>query len=110
MSQQVVFIDEDRVKSLLNWEDTFQAVEAALKASSTGNAVQNPRSFTKCANSDNNTLLTMPGHLLDEKFGALGCKLVTTFEGNSKKTPPLPSILANIVLLDDVTGQLKAVR
>lgn len=102
----LLYIDEARVKELLNWTDAFKAVETALKA---GITPQTIRSYTTCVNNRNNALLTMPGHLLDDKYGALGCKLVTVFENNSKRTNPLPNILANIILLDDQTGQLKAV-
>jgi thiomorpholine-carboxylate dehydrogenase len=45
----------------------------------------------------------------DERHSTLACKLVTSFSGNSKLNPPLPSILATILMLDSNTGRLKAV-
>lgn len=105
---QLLYIDENRVKFLLNWDETIKAVEAALVANKRKNAVQNPRSITSI--NSNNLLLTMPGYLNDEKYGALGSKLVTCFEGNYKREHPLPNILANIALFDEDTGILKAVR
>lgn len=104
----ILYFDENRVKSLLNWQDTFEAVERALSSTKNGNSTQTPRSLTKCINNSNDVLLTMPGHLKDVKYGALACKLVTSFENNNKRN--LPNIIANILLFDDETGELKAVK
>lgn len=60
----------------------------------------------------------MPGYignyqLLSSKqtklFNSLGCKLVTAFPNNSSLQPPKPNILANIFLLNELTGELKAI-
>ncbi|KAF2904599.1 hypothetical protein ILUMI_01571 [Ignelater luminosus] len=51
----------------------------------------------------------MPGYLSDGRYGGLGCKLVTYFPGNPDRSRPLPSIMANIILMDDETGELKAI-
>lgn len=40
---------------------------------------------------------------------SLGCKLVTVFQQNGKLTPPKPNIFANIFLLSEETGELKAI-
>lgn len=58
----------------------------------------------------------MPGYVdlknisgeVDE--AVLSTKLVTSFVGNLQKSPPLPSILATILLFDVTTGKLKCVR
>ncbi|CAH1986706.1 unnamed protein product [Acanthoscelides obtectus] len=104
----MLYINESNVKDILTWEKTFEAVEVAMKRLSSGQTVQMPRTHTIIPGSDN-VLLTMPGYLKDEKFGALGCKLVTYFPGNPKRTEALPSINANIMILDEATGIMKAV-
>lgn len=42
-------------------------------------------------------------------FNTLGCKLVTAFPYNSQLQPPKPNILANIFLMNDTTGEIKAI-
>ena len=42
-------------------------------------------------------------------YNTLACKLVTAFDSNASLEPPLPSILANIFLLDSNTGRLKCI-
>lgn len=42
-------------------------------------------------------------------YNSLGCKLVTSFSRNTDLTPPVPNIMANILLLDENTGALKAI-
>lgn len=42
-------------------------------------------------------------------FNSLGCKLVTAFPNNSQLQPPKPNILANIFLMNDMTGEIKAI-
>nr|CAH7766607.1 unnamed protein product [Callosobruchus chinensis] len=104
----MLYIDETTVKSLLKWDKTVEAVEVAMKRLSSGETVQKPRTFTGIPNTDN-VLLTMPGYLKDEKYGALGCKLVTSFPSNNKRGQALPAINANILILDETTGIMKAV-
>nr|CAI5838288.1 unnamed protein product [Callosobruchus analis] len=104
----MIYIDEATVKSLLKWEKTLEAVEIAMKRLSSGKAVQKPRTYTGIPNTEN-ALLTMPGYLKDEKYGALGCKLVTYFPSNTKRAQPSPAINANIMILDETTGIMKAV-
>ncbi|XP_018326442.1 ketimine reductase mu-crystallin [Agrilus planipennis] len=108
MSSSLVYLSEERVRQLLNWDSTFDAIERAMMRVSERRAVQNPRTFTMIPHSGN-LLLTMPGYLDDSKYGSLGCKLVTAFPDNVDKEAPLPSIVANIMLLDENSGQLKAV-
>lgn len=63
-------------------------------------------------------LLCMPGFIGNYRltsinetklFNSLGCKLVTAFPSNSQLIPPKPNILANIFLMNDVTGEIKAI-
>ena len=103
-----IFIHEDQVKKLLNWDSTFDAVEAALESVYNKRAVQSHRTFTQSTTSKT-LLLTMPGHLDNERFGALGCKLVTVAPDNINLEHPLPTINAQILLFEEATGILKAV-
>lgn len=118
-----LFIREADVRELLSWNDCVDAMESALVAATNGSRTadkpfssQTPRNFTSAA--DKGVLLTMPGFVGnyplstvtgDEKHSTLACKLVTSFDGNSKLNPPLPSILATILMFDTNSGGLKAV-
>lgn len=118
----VLFVSETVVRRLLNWNDCVDAMESALSAmvrKSPDNVhpftSQSPRTLTSVNNKG--ILFTMPGfaanyHLKtvnDERHSTLACKLVTSFGGNSQLTPPLPTILATILLFDATTGKLRAV-
>ncbi|KAJ8923136.1 hypothetical protein NQ315_001690 [Exocentrus adspersus] len=104
----MLFISEEQVSNLLNWKDTFRVVEVAMLRVSQKRVVQKARVTTEILNKDD-VLLTMPGYLEDEKFGALACKLVTMFKGNASLETPFPTINAHIMVFDDATGILKAV-
>lgn len=104
---QILFLDDTRINKLLDWDDTYRAIETALTAEYGKRAFQNPRSVTRATNG---LLYSMPGFLQNDTYGALGCKLVTAFVDNSKRIKPLPSILAHILLFNEETGELKAVR
>lgn len=108
MSSSLVYITEDRVRQLLDWEETLAAIEATLVAESQNRAVQNPRSFTYVLGTKD-LLLCMPGYLQNDTSGTLACKMVTVCTNNEKLDPPLPSIIANIFLFNEKTGQLKSV-
>lgn len=108
MSDSIQFINEKRVKELLDWKSTFDAMELALKSVSEKKISQNPRSFTFVPNTDN-VLLSMPGYLENGNKSVLATKLVTSFPNNPRRTEPLSTILANIFLFDTETGQLKCV-
>lgn len=119
----VLFIKESVVTSLLNWNDCVDAMESALVAmvrKSPDNehpfSSQPPRTLTSVDNKG--ILFTMPGfaanyHLKtvnnDRLHSTLACKLVTSFGGNSHLQPPLPTILATILLFNAETGKLRAV-
>lgn len=118
-----LFIKEAEVKRLLNWNDCVDAMESALVAASSGQksadkpfSIQTTRTFTPVPGKG--VLLTMPGYAANYslnsvtgnvKHATLACKLVTSFGGNSQLDPPLPSILANILMFDASTGRLKAI-
>lgn len=108
MCDGILYISEEKVKELLTWELVFSATEAALKCVTENRVVQNPRTFTVLRES-RNCLLCMPGYLQHDNYGALACKLVTSFPNNSKLNPPLPTIIGNIFLFDEATGVLNAV-
>lgn len=122
LGKDPLFIREAEVKELLNWDDCVNAMESALVAASNSTksaekpfSSQTLRTFTPVP--DKGVLLTMPGFVgnysLDsspgDKFSTLACKLVTSFSGNHQLNPPLPSILATILLFDANSGKLKAI-
>lgn len=104
----LLYINEETVTKLLNWDLTFKAIETSLESVVNNSSVQSARSFTKCPKTDS-LLLTMPGYLDNSTFGALGCKLVTVAPNNAKLPNPLPTINAQILLFNDTTGVLQAV-
>lgn len=104
---QILYLNEARINKLLNWTDTYKAIEISLTAQCRERAIQNPRSVIRTTNG---VLYSMPGFLQNETYGALGCKLVTSFTNNPNRIQPLPSVLAHILLFNEETGELKAVR
>lgn len=102
----IVYISENRVSELLNWEQTYESIKCAMESVSKERAFQSKRSQIKLGNTDN-FLFSMCGGLSDKKYGGLGCKLFTYFPENYKKNEP--ALKANIFLLDEETGSLKAV-
>ena len=118
-----LFIREAVVSELLNWNDCCEAMESALVAATNGSksadkpySSQTPRTFTSVP--DEGVLLTMPGFTGnyklrsvtgDERHSTLSCKLVSSFGGNSQLSPPIPTILATILMFDAKTGRMKAV-
>ncbi|XP_055710386.1 ketimine reductase mu-crystallin [Phlebotomus papatasi] len=119
MSQQPLFICEEDVRSLLKWEEVYEAVKVALLsvAQSNENLSQPARSFT-IASPQSGLLLTMPCYLgnyqlssvsKDRNYDTLACKLVTCFSGNGSRTPALPKILGNIFLFNPDCGSLEAI-
>lgn len=42
-------------------------------------------------------------------LNSLGCKMVTSFQGNRDLNPPKPNILGNVFLFSEETGELKAI-
>lgn len=122
-NNEPLFIKEAVVKRLLNWNEAVDAIESALVAA-TNNTRTADRSYSNqtarmvTSIPEKGIMFTMPGFLGnyplksitgEMKHSTLACKLVTAFGGNTQRKPPLPTILATILLIDSSTGQLKAV-
>lgn len=97
-------LSERDVRSVLTIGDLLEPMERALAAFSAGAAIQPLRSVVPVA-AGPGFLGLMPAHVPDRH--TLGAKLVTVFAGNVQTG--LPSHLAVIVLLDERTGQLRAI-
>ncbi|KAH8272705.1 hypothetical protein KR026_005212, partial [Drosophila bipectinata] len=120
--QTPAYFNADAVRPLLTWPLVNEAVESALKAvvkTSSAWAAQPKRTFTpigsKGSDQAKGILLTMPAFVgnYEKSSGGgnstLACKLVTSFGGNSQRQPPLPSILAHVLVFNHQTGQLAAI-
>ncbi|XP_075155570.1 ketimine reductase mu-crystallin [Haematobia irritans] len=127
-SEQPKYFSADQVAKVLTWNLVNSAVEEALKAtgqtqpksndddSKTSYAIQPARSVTPCGDFSK-LLLTMPGFVGNYRLGnenakvtnTLACKVVTSFSANQSRQPPLPNILANILLFSPQTGQLQCI-
>lgn len=111
----------DAVGPFLTWPLVNEAVESALKAvvkSSPALTAQPRRTFTPIGSQsvqDQGLLLTMPAFVGNYETSSRGgsstlaCKLVTSFSGNAQRQPPLPSILAHVLVFSHQTGQLAAI-
>lgn len=118
-----LFIREAVVEELLSWSECVEAMESALVAATKNSKTadepfssQTLRTFTPAEK--RGVLLTMPGFVGnytidsvtgDTRHSTLACKLVTSFAGNSQLNPPLPSILATILLFDESSGRVRAI-
>lgn len=118
-----LFIREAAVRELLNWNDCVDAMESALVAATNGSenadkpfSSQTLRTLTAVPNKG--ILFTMPGFAGnyqlrtvtgEKKHSTLACKLVTSFSGNSMLDPPMPTIVATIVMFDSNTGRVRAI-
>ncbi|KAH8283286.1 hypothetical protein KR018_004210, partial [Drosophila ironensis] len=118
-----VYYGATAVRRLLTWDLVTPAVECALTAvveapkdeKPSVFAVQPKRSFTSTGG-PSGFLLTMPAFVGNystetspEPHSTLACKLVTSFKGNPCQDPPLPSVLAHVLIFDPKTGVLKAI-
>lgn len=125
--QEFVKISDEEVNNLLTWDLTLKVVKQALISISNSSvdgstsyktgpiSVQTPRTFTFLpAKSD--FLLCMPSYIQGLDLGngkqesSLACKLLTGFNGNAKRNPPLPTTDGTVLLFDDETGKIIAVR
>jgi len=100
----MLLLSESDVRTLLPMGDLIGAMREALAGFSTGRAEQPLRTVLEVAGAKA-FFGVMPAYLPGS--GALGTKLVTVFGSNPARG--LPSHLATIVLLDDETGELRAV-
>ncbi|XP_050094569.1 ketimine reductase mu-crystallin [Anopheles aquasalis] len=121
-----VFIDEDQVKELLNWNEARTALETAFV--SVSNQARDPakrfpdhpvssqpaRTFVQA---DGGILLCMPGYVgchrvkadspATDRVSTLACKLITSFRGNA--AAGLPAINGEVFLFNSSTGKLDAI-
>uniref|UniRef100_A0A8W7P0J6 Ketimine reductase mu-crystallin n=1 Tax=Anopheles coluzzii TaxID=1518534 RepID=A0A8W7P0J6_ANOCL len=119
-----VFIDEDQVKQLLDWNEARYAIEQSFV--SVSNQARDPvarfadqpvssqpaRTFVQA---EGGVLLCMPGfvgqHRLasgsSERFSTLACKLITGFRKNA--SIGLPSINGEVFVFNSTTGKLEAI-
>ncbi|KAK4873909.1 hypothetical protein RN001_013269 [Aquatica leii] len=102
------YISDDRVRELLTWAKTFDALECAMESVANGRAFQSPRGKVKIGDTLNFIFL-MPAYLKDDKYGALTSQVFTKFHDNPKRSPPLPIHHSDIALIDDKTGVTKAI-
>ncbi|KAM7347128.1 ketimine reductase mu-crystallin [Cochliomyia hominivorax] len=124
-NMQPKYISASEVEKYLTWPLVNRAVEEALKATGQTEldpknpensfAIQPARSIVP-SGERSKLLMCMPGFVgnyqLDadtKKQNTLACKLVTSFASNQSLSPPLPNILANILLFDSLTGQLQCI-
>lgn len=87
-------------------ENSVPVVEKSLVDISikNGSTIQPPRLFMDIPDKQG-LFLAMPSY--SENDHALACKLVTSFPQN--KSIGIPSVLANILLFDPITGKIKAI-
>lgn len=125
-TSQPKYISSEEVEKLLTWPLVNEAVEEALKATGQTEidpanlqhsyAIQPARAIVP-SGERTKLLMCMPGFVgnyqlnatAKEKQNTLACKLVTSFAGNQSLKPPLPNILANILLFNSETGQLQCI-
>ncbi|XP_050079814.1 ketimine reductase mu-crystallin [Anopheles maculipalpis] len=119
-----VFIDEDQVKQLLDWDGARYALEQAFvsvsnQARDTGTRLtdqpvssQPARTFVQA---EGGVLLCMPGFVgqhrvgsgSSERISTLACKLITSFRKNASLG--LPSINGEVFVFNSTTGKLEAI-
>jgi len=98
----VTYLDDRRIRDLLQWRDLIAAMEAALVAFSQGRVIQPVRNMLTIEEGKR-YLGVMPAVTAD----AMGAKLVSFYPGNAGTG--IPTHLAMIVLLRTETGEPLAV-
>lgn len=98
----VTYLDEEKVRALLHWDDLIGTMEAALAAFSSGRVIQPVRSMLTIEE-DKRYLGIMPAVAED----AMGLKLVSFYPGNAGTG--IPTHLAMILLCRTDTGEPLAV-
>ncbi|KAF5296892.1 hypothetical protein FQA39_LY19281 [Lamprigera yunnana] len=96
----VVHISERDVEKLIQWGDTFDAVEIAMKGISEGFASQGVTSRTHFGEDRSKFMAILPGYIRHQKYGGLSCKIFTVVPSAEPTYIPL---------LDEKTGILKAI-
>ncbi len=97
----MLILGEADVRALLQMEQTITLMEEALRAFSTGAAVQPVRLALPITPYDG-YLGLMPAHLTQAGGQALGAKVVSFYTGNAQRG--LPTHMAVILLWDPATG------
>ena len=97
-------LSEKQVESLIDIDELIAALEQAHVQYSTGKAVMPVRLVVPLPQIQGR-ITSMPGFLSEDK--ALGMKVVTYFQENSKRN--LPAILGTILLFSAETGKITAV-
>jgi alanine dehydrogenase len=100
----MLILTEAQVQDLVDVDELIAALERAHIQYSTAQAVMPVRLVVPLPQVDGR-ITAMPGFLNEDK--ALGMKVVTYFQNNSKQN--LPSILATIMLFSAETGKMIAV-
>lgn len=100
----IVFISENKVQEILNWDQMYPAMDEAIRIVSSSKLVQPPRTILNIPDSQN-SFSSVPAYMNDPKYGTLACKMVSIFPQNKDA----PSIISNIMVFCNVTGELKAV-
>jgi len=98
----VLYLNEERVRSLLHWDELIPAMEQALSAFSRGQVVQPVRNMLTIE--EGRRYLGIMPAVADE---AMGAKLVSFYPGNAGTG--LPTHLAVILLFSPDTGEPLAV-
>ena len=97
VAKKLIYLDEERVRSLLRWDALIDAMEAALAAFSSGR-VQQPVRGVLTVEENKRYLGVMPA-VTDDVMGA---KLVSFYPGN--EGTPFPTHNGVILLFDTRTG------
>jgi thiomorpholine-carboxylate dehydrogenase len=98
----VIYLDEEKVRALLQWDDLIRAMESALAAFSSGRVIQPLRNMVTIEEGKR-YLGIMPAVAED----AMGLKLVSFYPGNAGTG--IPTHLAMILLCRTDTGEPLAV-
>ena len=91
----MIFIDKEKIKSLIDYNEMMDMIEDAFKIFGSGKFFMPPRPVVE---SDNKTLMYMPCYTED----AIGTKILSIYPENAKLG--LPSIDGVILMKDPVTG------
>ncbi|MEO0093100.1 MAG: alanine dehydrogenase [candidate division WOR-3 bacterium] len=97
---KTLFLNEEKVKSILTMEDTLKAVEMAFRAKGQG-SLQMPPKMYLYYESHNGDLRVMPSYI--PSLDISGVKVVNVHPNNPKKYR-LPSVMATILLIDPANG------
>ncbi|KAL1450682.1 hypothetical protein WDU94_003017 [Cyamophila willieti] len=108
-----LFLSDDQVLGLLDWETLVPAIESVIAGVDRGQVIQPARLVMRIPDKDA-VVLSMPGYVKGTNTSqdgspddSLAVKIVTSFTRN--KDIGLPSILATVLLYNPDNGKLKVV-